>query len=265
MRQAILAKIDALVNIGSAPKMAHTRQKHGRWPAHKADREYLASHPEELASTASFVIGGLLPMVEHKGLEMGVLRCVMELLCAACVLQSSKLGDCLSCVTEGMIGRLGGEGVLSRVEKEMTTPGDDYSMLANDTEDTNLEGTQVPPDGEEEEEEDVAGMSSMDEDDWDDWDDAEDDIFNEDALITEFGRFLEGLTATFPELEEKKEEPPSKANISAGGVPSLPSTPPALKVPGRKPLAKVVWPGVGEDSRRVLNWLVDKHARIMSL
>jgi len=41
MRQAILAKIDALVNIGSAPKMAHLRQKHGRWPTQKENREYI--------------------------------------------------------------------------------------------------------------------------------------------------------------------------------------------------------------------------------
>ena len=107
-------------------------------------------------------------------------------------------------------------------------------------------------------------MSSMEEDDWDDWDDAEDDIFNEDALITEFGRFLEGLRVTFSELEAKQEDHKEPAPAPPG-TPTLPSTPPALKVPGRKPLAKVYWPGVTEDSRRVLNWLVDKHARIASL
>ena len=110
-------------------------------------------------------------------------------------------------------------------------------------------------------------MSSMEEDDWDDWDDADDDIFNEDALITEFGRFLEGLCVNFPEAIESAEPSParipSSERLSELGRPvaTPPGTPPKLKVPGRKTWNHIAWPGVSEDSSRVLNWLSDKHAK----
>jgi len=251
IRQAIIAKIDALVNIGFSPKLTHSRQ--GKLAAGD-DRDQLTGGTEgDLRSTGKEVMQGLLPMVEHKGLEMGVLRCVMELLCAACILVGEdNLGDCLPLVTESMIRRLGGEGVLSKVEKEFETVATaDYIMLANDTGDTSLEGKAVDED---EEEEDVA-MSSMEEDDWDDWDD-EADIFNEDALVTEFGRFLEGLCTNFPQLSaEQLPSGPVLAENRQGSKLVTSMAPPPLSC--RR--GATAWPGVTEESARVLNWLADKH------
>jgi len=257
IRQAIIAKIDALVNIGFSPKLTHSRVC--KWPSAEVDRAGLSE--VETKETAMLVLGQLLPMVEHKGLETGVLRCVMELLCAACVLAGpTNLGECLPRVTTSMINRLGGEGVLSKVEKEfapLPAVSGDYNLLANDTGDTSLEGKAVDED---DDEEDVA-MSSMEEDDWDDWDD-EADVFNEDALVSEFGRYLEGLCANFPQLRGAADGISQASTAAASGAAGAEGA--ALPAPlncRRTSMPSGNWPGVSDESARVLNWLVDKHSR----
>jgi len=254
IRQVILAKIDALVNLGQNPKLTHSRLN--KWAAIIEDQQCLEAQRPALETTAIATMQGLLPMVEHKGLEMGVLRSVMELLCAGCILVGTdKLKDCLPLVVASMMRRLGGEGVLSKVEKETAAvdPGN-YAMLANDTTDTNLEG-KAEGDEEDEEDEDVA-MSSMDDEDWDDWDD-EADVFNEDALVTEFGRFLEALCSYFPELVVSSQDQSRSVDQPAESTAAL-STAPA-PVSCRKVVLTASWPGVPDESARVLNWLVDKH------
>ena len=179
----------------------------------------------------------------------------MELLCATCILvannSNGSLKDCLPLVVASMIRRLGGEGVLSKVKVDNHSKHGDYAMRANDTGDTNLEGPNHAANDEEGSEDDI---SSMDNDDADDWDD-EADVFNEDALVTEFGRFLEALCIHFPELSaasdssEKLVQNPEKNKRNAG-TPTLVC---------RRSLSVISWPGVPEESARVLSWVLDRH------
>ena len=66
---------------------------------------------------AASVVRALIPLVEQKGLEMSILRLVMEVLCAACILLR-ELECCLPRIADSMVLRLRREGVTSRVERE---------------------------------------------------------------------------------------------------------------------------------------------------
>lgn len=240
IKHAILASIDALINVGMPPKQSvHALTS---WPARSCDLAWMNKAQIDPKPVASAVIRGLLPLMEQKGLEMSVLRLVMEVLGAACILLRD-LEICLPGIADSMVLRLRREGVTSRVEQQKIEECSNLGMHSNETKVDTADSS-----------EEAEGAQDQTTSDWDDdsWDD-ESGVVCIDTLVGEFGKFLMALSAHYPAI-----------NTTEGCASNLTG----MVTPGKRPMNSVIeylatsttspccWPGLSDENARILNWVL---------
>eukprot|EP00658_Telonema_sp_P-2_P047928 TRINITY_DN36487_c0_g1_i1.p1 TRINITY_DN36487_c0_g1~~TRINITY_DN36487_c0_g1_i1.p1 ORF type:complete len:373 (+),score=91.62 TRINITY_DN36487_c0_g1_i1:94-1212(+) len=239
-RQAILASIESLINVGMPPKQILHRLT--SWPKIESDRAWLESKsiadPKPLATS---VIRALVPLVGQKGLEMSVVRLVLEVLAAACIL-TGELGRCMPRIAESMVLRLRREGVTSQVEQQKIEACSNLGMHSNETKvDTADSSDEGDPGGDE--------SSDWDDDSWDD----EAGVLSTDTLVCEFGKFLKAMSVHFPDINTIDK---TQKSVGSGATPGKPSTSSVVEFLATSSSSPCCWPGLSDENARVLNWVL---------